>query len=70
MDYNLDLLVEKLGKDTVDRLFAEYAMMLVAKGNMFDRITDYVNEKGSVDSKELERLIAGDSNGKNESFHT
>lgn len=70
MEYNLDSLIGKLGINGVDKLFTEYIMLLMAKGNLLNKVLDYVNEHGSINREELEKLLAGDLDDEGESFYT
>ncbi len=70
MEYSLDSLIEKLGTNKMDKLFTEYIMLLLARGNLLDKIVDYVNKNGSISSEELDKLQSGDVDGESESFYT
>jgi len=70
MKHGLDSLIETFGTNGVDKLFTEYMMLLVARSTLLDKIVAYVHENDSIDRKELEKLLAGDRDGEEESFYT
>lgn len=70
MKSSLGSLVEKLGADNVNKLLIEYLMLLTAKCDRLDKIVEYVNENGSINTGTLNEILRGDLNGERESFYT
>lgn len=70
MKSSLGSLVEKLGTDDVNKLLIEYLMLLTAKSSRLDKIVEYVNENGSINTDTLNEMLGGDLSGEVENFHT
>ncbi len=70
MKSSLGSLVEKLGADNVNKLLIEYLMLLTAKCDRLDKIVEYVNENGSINTGTLNEILRGGLNGERESFYT
>lgn len=57
---DLDELIQLIGKETVDKCFVEYMMIMIAKKNKFDELEDSLkNEKDSrvFTVEELKKIL-------------
>ena len=56
---NLSELIDLVGKDTVDRCFTEYMMMMIAKAQKLDDLQNYIEPLAKMSNGEM-TLKSGD----------